>query len=105
MPTGWIGSDRRDHLPKNWPAIRRAQLDRDNGQCTHRSVYGDRCLEPATDVHHLGDRRDHTRLTSLCSWHHDEITNTEAANALHRKLAKKRERFDNREARPGKNAV
>lgn len=61
------------------PAVRRAVLERDGGQCTATDDNGDRCTTPATDVHHLtehadGGTDDPNNLASLCAWHHRRIT-------------------------------
>ena len=53
MPWG-PSSGRTTPLPRNWPAIRRAILERDGHRCTAtRGDTGARCDAPATDVDHI----------------------------------------------------
>jgi 5-methylcytosine-specific restriction protein A len=80
MP-GWEGSRRKETLPKDWPARRRAVIVRDKGLCQWldedgKAVndHGERiCGARGTDVDHKGDRLDHrvSELRLLCSTHHD----------------------------------
>lgn len=80
---GWETSNRREHLPPDWPARRIARLELDGWRCTALMRDGTRCTERATDVdHHRG--RDHHELAdlrSLCSWHHDRKSSREGAAA------------------------
>lgn len=77
-------------LPKNWKAIRRSVLRRDDHQCCAVTIRG-RCPEPATDVDHIvrGDNHDPSNLQSLCAEHHKIKTQMEAQAA---KRSRKRER-------------
>jgi 5-methylcytosine-specific restriction protein A len=87
----WSSSNRRAHLPPNWAGIRLAVLARDGGQCTVVDN-GQRCAQPANEVHHAVNRDDHRMeaLVSICSWHHKKITAKEAAAARHRWYNNKR---------------
>jgi len=68
-PKAWATSNRRSELPGNWERIRRAVLARDDicGYCT-RAV--------ATEVHHIGDKHDHSmqNLSGICGPCHKAIT-------------------------------
>jgi 5-methylcytosine-specific restriction endonuclease McrA len=69
----WTTSTRRQRLPRDWPAIRQAILDRDHHRCQHvRADTGLKCGLPATDVDHIHPGDDHrpVNLQALCSWHH-----------------------------------
>lgn len=80
----WQTSNRRRRLPKNWPHIRRAILERDHGQCQHvREDTGHRCLAPATDVDHINRGDDHrpSNLQALCAWHHKHKSAMEGGHA------------------------
>ena len=84
MPTGWVGSTRRETLPPDWEQRRRRRLEADGYRCQH--VRFDTCTicgRTARDVDHTGDRLDHRHesLRSKCGWHHDEKTNREAGYA------------------------
>lgn len=86
MGTQWVGSDRRSRLPADWPAIRRAVLDRDNGWCRLRY---DRCTVTATDVDHVVRGDDHrlVNLQAVCGSCHRAKTSAEgnAARARERR--------------------
>ncbi|MEV0608111.1 HNH endonuclease [Polymorphospora rubra] len=90
MSGGWADSDRRTHLPANWPHIRQRILTRDGHRCTALDN-GTRCDLTATDVHHIGDRDDHSddNLTSLCAWHHKQETTKEGQAARRAKAAER----------------
>jgi 5-methylcytosine-specific restriction enzyme A len=94
MSGGWEGSDRRDRLPPDWPAIRQRILERDGHRCTWY-VSGLRCKAVATDVDHRRPGDDHrdSNLQSLCGPHHAGKSAREgnAAKAA-RKAAEKRPR-------------
>nr|WSZ97260.1 HNH endonuclease [Streptomyces sp. NBC_00857] len=80
----WSTSKRRAELPADWATVRRPRvLARDGYRCVARMRGGSRCLATATDVDHIGDRRDHTdnNLQSLCRWHHKRKTAAESAAA------------------------
>lgn len=91
MAGGWAGSNRRQQLPPDWPAIRRRILQRDGHQCTALMGDGTRCPERARDVDHLGDRHDHRdeNLTSKCGWHHGRKSSAEG-NAARRRWSSRR---------------
>jgi 5-methylcytosine-specific restriction enzyme A len=77
MPQAWAGSDRRAHLPSDWPAIRKRVLARDRGRC---QIHGPTCQLVATEVDHLnGDRNDHRmeNLQSVCSVCHGHKSSAE----------------------------
>lgn len=78
-PAPFATSTRRTTLPPDWPTIRLPILERDGYRCTHIDANGNRCTAPATDVHHIGDRNDHsdTNLASLCAPHHATETGRE----------------------------
>lgn len=79
----WAGSNRRERLPRNWPALRRRVIKRDDGQCTWRYSDGTRCEQPGTDVDHITPGDDHalTNLRLLCSWHHARKSASEGGTA------------------------
>jgi len=84
MTGKWSGNsatDRASELPDDWPAIRRAVLDRDGGQCVWKLPSGARCPNEATDVDHIGSRHVHEKwnLRSLCSGHHAKRTASQGA--------------------------
>lgn len=71
-------------LPKNWNALRRKVLKRDNHKCTASDYDGMNyypCTEPGTEVDHIGDRDTHTldNLQLLCHYHHREKTVMQAS--------------------------
>lgn len=101
--SGWQGSDRRERLPANWPAIRKRILRRDGHRCTARDQDGDRCPEAATDVDHVrrGDIHEDWNLTSLCEWHHDRKSATEGATAAAIQRAARRKKYRRTETHPG----
>lgn len=73
MSGGWRDSTRRDRLPANWAALRKAALARDGGQCTEILPSGVRCPAAATDVDHkqaMTDDHSLDALQSLCGPHH-----------------------------------
>jgi len=82
----WTGSTRRDRLPKNWPAIRRRILKRDNYTCTW-PTRGGTCGQPATDVDHIINNDDHSdsNLRALCSPHHQIKSSAEGGRAAQAK--------------------
>lgn len=103
MSGGWRGSDRRQRLPDDWPKRRRRILKRDGYRCTHRDDYGDRCVEPATDVDHIrpGDNHADSNLASLCGYHHRKKSSGEggAARAIARRVNARK--FSRVEDHPG----
>lgn len=101
---GWQNSDRRDHLPGNWQALRKAVFRRDGHRCTAADPNtGLRCPEPAEECDHVGKRDDHrlSQLTSLCRWHHGKKTGAQGAKAAHIARAKANKRFRRVEEHPG----
>jgi 5-methylcytosine-specific restriction endonuclease McrA len=94
MPTGWIGSTRKETLPPDWDKIRRGVLRRDAYRCQHIRYDTERkCGRTARDVDHIEGRLDHRpeNLQSLCGWHHDEKTNHDAGVASGEARRKKAE--------------
>ena len=83
MPWG-PSSGRTTPLPRNWPAIRRAILERDGHRCTAiRGDTGTRCDAPATDVDHIDAPNDHrpANLRALCGHHHRRRTSAQGGRA------------------------
>ncbi|GIE98943.1 hypothetical protein Ari01nite_64080 [Paractinoplanes rishiriensis] len=101
--SGWEGSDRRARLPANWPAIRRRILRRDAHRCTARTVYDERCSEPATDVDHIEPGDDHrdANLRSVCEWHHRRKSGREGAAARAAVWRRNQSKYRRSEAHPG----
>jgi len=67
MPTGWESKNpRRATLPKDWWRVRWAVLQRDQHRC--QIQLPDVCIGTASEVDHVGDRRDHdpARLRAAC---------------------------------------
>jgi 5-methylcytosine-specific restriction enzyme A len=79
----WAGSDRKDRLPANWPALRRATLERCGGRCEVLKKDGSRCRDKATDVDHLVPGDDHSlgNLRGICAWHHARKSSREGVEA------------------------
>lgn len=79
----WDGSDRRDRLPDNWPALRAQRLRLDGYRCTWKLPSGVRCPRPATDVDHRVAGDDHRigNLRSLCAHHHGQKSSQEGRQA------------------------
>ena len=90
MPWG-PSSGRTTPLPRNWPAIRRAILERDGHRCTAiRGDTGARCDAPATDVDHidgLGPQgpagHDPANLRGYCHPHHSARTARDQPGGWH----------------------
>lgn len=76
-------SRRRTQLPPDWQTIRAAVQRRANGQCEAKLDNGSRCPDRGTDADHQGDEHDHSLSNLLwsCSWHHDQHTASQGANA------------------------
>jgi 5-methylcytosine-specific restriction protein A len=95
MPTGWVGSTRRDRLPSNWGAITLKVLTRDHHQCQHiREDTGLPCLAPANQADHIIAGTDDDRLEALqalCKWHHDRKSGREGGLASGRSRRAKRD--------------
>jgi 5-methylcytosine-specific restriction protein A len=88
MPTGWVGSTRRQTLPTNWETeIVPRVLARDHHRCQHiREDTGRKCLRRARDVdhvipYHLGGTDDAGNLEALCGWHHGKKSGREGGIA------------------------
>ena len=94
MSRGWKGSQRKEELPKDWPAIRAEVLERDGERCTWKMHTGRRCSQKATDVDHVGDKHDHgtkgnrPNLRSLCAHHHLQHTAQQAGDAASARKAR-----------------
>lgn len=76
----WDNSPRRKELPPNWHKLRGEAKAQAGGQCQALLRDSTRCPEQGTDAHHP-DRNDHTTLVWLCAWHHNRITQQQAADA------------------------
>ena len=86
----WNSSTRRKD-PPGWSSLRRAVIERAQGQCEHYSEPSDssptamaiRCSFPGRDVDHIinlaqGGSDSLTNLQLLCEWHHKQKTQAEA---------------------------
>lgn len=101
---GWETSDRRQHLPANWRAIRERRFKLDGYQCTALDANTDeRCTGPAEECDHIGSRDDHSieMLRSLCKWHHSQKTARQGARAAAARRKKMANRFRREEKHPG----
>jgi 5-methylcytosine-specific restriction protein A len=94
-------SRRTTELPKNWPAIRKAVLERDKHRCQwgilpdeliQPSLAGHACPAIANEVDHIGMPWDHSMdaLRSLCHVHHMTRTAIQANNARWKKAGSKK---------------
>ena len=79
----WSTSDRKSRLPADWPARRRAVLERCGGRCEVLRKDGSRCRDKATDVDHVNPGDDHGlhNLRGICSWHHARKSAREGVEA------------------------
>jgi 5-methylcytosine-specific restriction enzyme A len=79
----WDSSNRRKELPKNWGSLREACKQAAGGQC-QALLRGpppqQRCPTPGADAHHPTPN-DHSTLLWLCPYHHNRITQQQAAEA------------------------
>lgn len=72
------------HVPTN---VRNAMLQRDNNQCTATLQTGGRCPETTHLEAHEPDQTHQQRtptlddVVTLCHWHHNRITQAQAAQA------------------------
>lgn len=101
---GWQNSDRRDHLPSNWAALREQRFKMDGYRCTAKDPSTDeRCPEPAEECDHLGRRDDHRlhMLTSLCTWHHGKKSGHQGAKAMWARKKAHEKKFRRTEEHPG----
>jgi len=100
---GWSSSNRRQDLPSNWPALRQKRFKLDGYRCTWTNPYGERCVEPAEECDHIGERTDHRieKLRSLCEYHHGQKSGREGAEARARQWRKNNSKFRRSEQHPG----
>jgi 5-methylcytosine-specific restriction protein A len=92
MPTGWIGSNRKAELPRNWPQIVARILTRDLHRCQWIRVDTDsRCLAHANQVDHIepGGPDEDWNLQALCAYHHGKKSGREGGIASGKARAKK----------------
>lgn len=84
---GWENSDRRDRLPADWEAIRKAVFRRDLYRCRWQLPGGDLCRAVATDVDHIvaGDDHSMSNLQALCRPHHERKSALEGVEARRQK--------------------
>jgi 5-methylcytosine-specific restriction protein A len=76
----WEGSTRKARLPRNWQALRKQVMERDDYRCTATLRDGSRCAEAGSEVDHIEAMADvHTldALQLLCSWHHAKKSSRE----------------------------
>lgn len=82
-------SSRRRKDPPGWSALRRAVIERAQGQCEYHTPPSDqtpmaiRCSFPGKDVDHIvnlanGGSDSLVNLQLLCEWHHKQKTQAEA---------------------------
>jgi 5-methylcytosine-specific restriction enzyme A len=91
-------SRRTSALPKNWPVIRKAVLERDGYRCQwgmlpDEHLPGDYpCNAVANEVDHIGMSWDHSyeALRSLCRVHHMSRTAQQANTARWKKAGSKK---------------
>ncbi|MFE5828757.1 HNH endonuclease [Streptomyces sp. NPDC056508] len=79
----WAGSNRRQRLPKDWPAIVRRIKRRDRHRCTTVFETAGRCTQRGTDVDHIipGDDHSDDNLRLLCRWCHSKKSAREGGQA------------------------
>lgn len=79
----WDPTKRKAELPKNWGALRRKVLDRDQHQCVVILGNGSRCPNQATHVDHIQRGNDHSleNLQALCPKHHAQKSAAEGRAA------------------------
>lgn len=83
MPMTWTPGKPK-HVPSH---VRRAVLARDGYQCTAIGREGQRCPQGVNlEAHHVtgytpGETTTPDMLTTLCSWHHNRITQQQARQA------------------------
>lgn len=81
MSGGWASSDRKSRLPADWPARRKAVLERCGGRCEVIKKNGKRCWDTATEVDHIIAGDDHSQLQGICTWHHRRKSSREGNEA------------------------
>lgn len=91
MSGGWASSNRKSRLPADWPARRKAVLERCGGRCEVIKKNGKRCWDAATEVDHIIAGDDHSQLQGICTWHHRRKSSREgnAAQAVSRNALKR----------------
>jgi 5-methylcytosine-specific restriction enzyme A len=103
----WEGSDRRQRLPGNWPAlvkaVKRRALETSKlriEQCQKRLPSGARCPRLGTDVDHIVPNDDHSlkNLRLLCGHHHAQKSSREGFQA---RQDLKRSKYRPGEGHPG----
>lgn len=92
----WQSSTRRDHLPDDWPRIRREVFREKGRQCLL-------CGAPATDIDHIVPGDDHSieNLRPLCSPCHSRKSSSEGGAAKAAKRRQIEKRFQRTEDHPG----
>jgi 5-methylcytosine-specific restriction protein A len=97
----WDGSDRRSRLPADWPKRVAQTRRRAEGRCEHRYSDGSRCTSAGSECDHRVRGDDHSldNLQWLCTPHHRDKTQREAAAA--RAAAPRPTRARPREPHPG----
>ena len=87
----WASSTRRARLPKNWPALRQATLERyPTCTCTGCRHHDSPCTHASTDADHTTPGDDHTQLAGLCHNCHATKSSAEGNAALARARASAR---------------
>lgn len=101
MP-GWAGSNRQHELPADWPARRKAALDRDGWRCQHiRFDTGEKCGRFANECDHIirpeaGGTDDLSNLEALCHYHHLQKSGHEGGTAAQAKRRRRTEAAEHR---------
>lgn len=87
----WATSNRRSRLPANWEREIRPRILKRDPICRWKEHGDFTCSNPSQEVDHIRRGQDHSpaNLRGLCSWHHQQKSSMEGAEAL----AKKRERI------------
>lgn len=103
MGKGWKGSDRRERLPKDWPAWVARVRARSGGFCEvpRASKGGKVCGRPANGgVDHIDRDKGESmiNLRDTCFFHHSKKTAAEGNAA---KAQKEASRYRDREDHPG----
>ena len=78
--SGWVRSDRRSRLPRDWSSRRLRVLRRDGGRCM---LGFSGCLVVASEVDHIvrGDDHSEGNLQAVCSSCHKVKTGAESVVA------------------------